>query len=291
MHCIFKMLTLLLTLSSLLAHASDRDHALPWKVAKAKDSCSLSAALSESSDIRFIAEAGNKPVLRINTAFRNRFTHKGTLSVIAPPWREHQPVVVNSRVFKPASQLTFNTGIQQTLDAMADGEWIQISLTNDEGNTWSTDISSISIANKLNEFNNCRNLLPPLSLSHINDTVILYGSNSLIPTISGKWHVRQIIDYLKYDKTITAITIDGHTDRTGNHLSNLRISKQRSEYVKRILLKAGIKADMITHVRGHGSRYPLNVGRTAAQRQANRRVEVKLLRIPPPPKPEELDWS
>lgn len=74
----------------------------------------------------------------------------------------------------------------------------------------------------------------------------------------------------------TAIEITGHTDSTGSLSFNQTLSEQRADSVKYALQTRGIAAGRI-HSSGKGPRYPVASNDTAEGRQANRRVELKLL--------------
>lgn len=70
--------------------------------------------------------------------------------------------------------------------------------------------------------------------------------------------------------TSTAITVEGHTDASGNAERNLALSQARANAVKKILVRLGAKADSVT-VSGAGSTKPVDE-KVAAK---NRRAEVR----------------
>ena len=74
----------------------------------------------------------------------------------------------------------------------------------------------------------------------------------------------------------TAIEITGHTDSTGSLSFNQTLSEQRADSVKYALLSRGISSGRI-HSSGKGPRLPVASNDTAKGKQANRRVELKLL--------------
>lgn len=78
----------------------------------------------------------------------------------------------------------------------------------------------------------------------------------------------------EFDKT--AIQIVGHTDSTGSMGFNQTLSEQRAGSVKLALQARNIASGRI-HASGMGPRAPLATNDTAEGRQANRRVELKLL--------------
>lgn len=70
----------------------------------------------------------------------------------------------------------------------------------------------------------------------------------------------------------TVVTVEGHTDSQGSDAYNEKLSQQRAEAVKQVLItKFGIAADRIT-AKGFGESKPVADNATAAGREENRRV-------------------
>lgn len=72
------------------------------------------------------------------------------------------------------------------------------------------------------------------------------------------------------------MSIEGHTDSTGNEKTNIQLSQARAETVKKYLIDKGIDAARLQSI-GYGSAKPLTTNETAEGRKINRRVELKLL--------------
>jgi outer membrane protein OmpA-like peptidoglycan-associated protein len=70
------------------------------------------------------------------------------------------------------------------------------------------------------------------------------------------------------------VEIQGHTDATGGHRANLRLSRARADEVRRLLLIRGVRREQIV-TRGVGADRPLGDNRSAAGRALNRRVELR----------------
>lgn len=70
----------------------------------------------------------------------------------------------------------------------------------------------------------------------------------------------------------TVVTVEGHTDSQGSDAYNEKLSQQRAEAVKQVLItKFGIAADRVT-AKGYGESKPVGDNNTAAGREENRRV-------------------
>ncbi len=72
------------------------------------------------------------------------------------------------------------------------------------------------------------------------------------------------------------VRIEGHTDSSGSNELNLRLSQQRADAVKALLIKNGIDAKMIEAV-GMGEELPIAENVTKAGKAKNRRVEIIIL--------------
>ncbi len=72
------------------------------------------------------------------------------------------------------------------------------------------------------------------------------------------------------------VRIEGHTDSSGSNELNLRLSQQRANAVKALLIKNGIDAKQINAV-GMGEELPIAENTTKAGKAKNRRVEIIIL--------------
>lgn len=79
---------------------------------------------------------------------------------------------------------------------------------------------------------------------------------------------------LLIDKNFS-LKLAGHTDNTGSKDLNMRLSKDRAESIKSYLVSKGANASRI-EATGYGQNQPIASNKTAAGRQANRRVEFTL---------------
>ncbi|HNQ00543.1 MAG TPA: OmpA family protein, partial [Bacteroidia bacterium] len=70
------------------------------------------------------------------------------------------------------------------------------------------------------------------------------------------------------------LSVEGHTDNTGNPEKNVTLSQKRCESVKNYLVSKGIDANRLTAT-GYGDTRPIADNKTADGRAKNRRVELK----------------
>ena len=87
--------------------------------------------------------------------------------------------------------------------------------------------------------------------------------------------IDKLADFLKaYPKR--NVMIEGHSDNLGHEDFNVRLSQQRADAVRDLLVARGIAAQRI-RTRGHGPKFPVVDNDSATGRQQNRRVEVLVL--------------
>ncbi|WOK37879.1 OmpA family protein [Sphingomonas sp. C3-2] len=76
----------------------------------------------------------------------------------------------------------------------------------------------------------------------------------------------------------TYIDVYGHTDSTGNDTINIPLSQNRAQAVASYLTQRGVVAARIG-TQGFGSSQPVATNDTPVGRQANRRVEIKIVPV------------
>lgn len=74
------------------------------------------------------------------------------------------------------------------------------------------------------------------------------------------------------------IRLEGHTDRLGGRESNLILSRNRVEEIKKFLTGRGIN-DKRIQTKAYGGSRPISTENTEESRQLNRRVEVRILKM------------
>jgi outer membrane protein OmpA-like peptidoglycan-associated protein len=73
------------------------------------------------------------------------------------------------------------------------------------------------------------------------------------------------------------IQLEGHTDNSGDAKTNMKISEDRVEVVKKYLVLKGISKDRVK-TKAFGGTKPLSNDRSAKAHSLNRRVEMRVLK-------------
>lgn len=84
----------------------------------------------------------------------------------------------------------------------------------------------------------------------------------------------RIADVLKKNPHLS-FEVAGHTDSTGNHQANVKLSQQRADSVRQYLIDQGVSADRLS-AKGYGPDKPVATNATSKGRRMNRRVELML---------------
>lgn len=96
------------------------------------------------------------------------------------------------------------------------------------------------------------------------------GSDRILP--ASEPVLTDVLAILMSAEDVTRVRIEGHTDDRGSDRGNLRLSRARAASVLRWLEAHGLPRERL-EAWGCGELHPLATGRSAAIRQANRRVE------------------
>ena len=107
------------------------------------------------------------------------------------------------------------------------------------------------------------------------DTLRIYFpfDKSQLTTLAEEEINRFVTDY-KAGNGSNSLIIRGHCDAIGSQTYNDQLSDRRANTVHRYLIEKGVPSTAVSFVRGFGETVPLNTNATAAERQANRRVEI-----------------
>ena len=104
------------------------------------------------------------------------------------------------------------------------------------------------------------------------------GSDKLLPVSFPL--LDQVAQVMVDNPQIELVEIQGHTDSTGAAAYNRTLSNKRAESVKRYLTEHGVARARLT-AKGFGPDMPVASNDTAEGREANRRVEFKILKQGP----------
>jgi len=120
----------------------------------------------------------------------------------------------------------------------------------------------------------------PMNFEQVKQAQIGFPGNGVDLDAPARAKLQVIAEFLKADPTVNHIELDGHSDNSGNRLTNRDMSRRRALAVMDFFKTQGVQEKQIT-LRFHGERYPLVPNTNAANRARNRRVNIQLERVAP----------
>lgn len=253
-----------------------------WAVAGDRFECRLSQRVDGYGEAMFVRRAGERPVFELSALSTLMRPGPAQLYNDAPPWMpgtRAQPLgqgVIGSGAtvlrlpYQQAGQMLAGLaqGLQPTiLRSSASNSGLQVTVV----------VSSVGYQRAWNEFQACAEGLLPMNIDQITRTPIGFPSAGSTLNDDAQRMLDVALEYIKADPQLVGIRLDGHSDNSGDRLSNRELSRQRVLAVEAYLLAAGVDESMIS-TRFHGERYPVVSNATAAGRAKNRRVMLSLER-------------
>ena len=111
-----------------------------------------------------------------------------------------------------------------------------------------------------------------LTIGVLNELDISYKTNSYELDSSDYPYIDQLLKWLDDNKKLS-IEIRGHTDNIGSSSSNLLLSKNRAESVRKYLIGKGVNPSRIVS-KGFGETIPIDNNDSEIGRAKNRRTEI-----------------
>lgn len=107
------------------------------------------------------------------------------------------------------------------------------------------------------------------------DIKFFFDKTDIVPGTDRE--LRNVILFMKKYPSVK-LEISGHTDEMGSFAYNQELSEKRAEKVRQLMIIAGIEPERIIVV-GYGKTHPVASNKTESGRQANRRVEFRIIEL------------
>jgi OOP family OmpA-OmpF porin len=108
----------------------------------------------------------------------------------------------------------------------------------------------------------------------LKDKVVEFRSGSAVLTSGGMITLDAVRPVLRDNSTLD-VEIQGHTDNTGTEATNLALSQERADAVKKYLADKGVAPERMV-ARGYGASRPVADNNNAEGRARNRRIAFSL---------------
>ncbi|MBC3954976.1 MULTISPECIES: OmpA family protein [Pseudomonas] len=285
-----RYLALLSVFASLPAMAisfQTRLESIEWKVEGDQFECRLTQPITDFGVGEFVRRAGEQATFRLKASYNMLGNGSATLLAAAAPWQPGRGDINLGSVRVSNGEIPFNTSYAQAgrlINGLMEGRTPLIRHYSRDGGQMEVRLLPVKFSKAFTEYQACTAKLLPMNFDQVKQAEVGFPGGGIELDAAAKARLDNMVAYLKADPTVNHIELDGHSDNSGNRLTNRDLSRRRALAVMDYLKAQGIPEQQIT-LRFHGERYPLAPNTNNANRARNRRVNVHLERVAPEERP------
>jgi len=288
-----RYLTLLTLFASLPAGAltfQTRMENIAWMVEGDQFECRLIQPIEGFGSGEFVRRAGEQPVFQLRSDSNVLGAGTASLLAAAAPWQPGRGDINLGSVRMARTGVLFSSSQGQAsrlINGLLDGRSTVVrNYTGEAGRPMEVRVLPVSFAKAYSDYQVCASKLLPMNYDQVRQTQVGFPGGGTDLDASARARLDVILDYMKADPTVNHIELNGHSDNSGNRLTNRDLSRRRALAVADYFKAHGLTEEQIT-VRFHGEQYPLVKNNSAANRARNRRVNIELDRVSVVEKPVE----
>jgi outer membrane protein OmpA-like peptidoglycan-associated protein len=258
-----------------------------WTVEGDKFECRLTQPITDFGSGEFVRRAGEQATFRLNSDNAMIGGGSATLLAAAAPWQPGRGDINLGAVQIGSGNVLFNSSHVQAgrlISGLMDGRSPVVRHYSGDGRVSEVRLLPVKFNKAFNEYQGCVAKLLPKNFEQIRQSRIGFPGEGIELDAQARAQLQMMLAFMQADPTVNHIELDGHSDNSGNRLTNRDLSRRRALAVMEFFKANGVQASQIT-LRFHGERYPLAPNTTAANRAKNRRVIVQLARVAPIEKP------
>nr|WP_207202263.1 MULTISPECIES: OmpA family protein [unclassified Pseudomonas] len=264
-----------------------RLESIEWTVEGDKFECRLTQPITDFGSGEFVRRAGEQATFRLKSFNPMQGGGSATLLAAAAPWQPGRGDINLGAVKAGSGGVMFNSSQVQAgrlINGLLDGRSPVVRHYSREGGVSEVRLLPVKFSKAYSDYQSCTAKLLPMNYEQVKQAEIGFPGTGTELDAQAKAKLQVILEFLKADPTVNHIELDGHSDNSGNRLTNRDLSRRRALAVLDYLKANGIPESQIT-MRFHGERYPLAPNTNPANRAKNRRVNVHLERVAPVEKP------
>ncbi len=255
-----------------------------WQVKQSELECGLSQPIPEFGEGIFTKKAGEPLAFYLKPFHNPMRPGEAVLISEGPAWKPHVAARTIARVEvtdapvpleveDPYAEIMLSL-LQQGLKPTFETE-DQFSI--EPHQSVKIGLSSANFQQAYLQYVTCLSQLLPVNYRQIARSAIFFTTNKSSLNAEVRQQLDLIIRYIKADKEVKRVYIDGHTDDTGTKRINKNLSKRRSQLVANYFKKSGVSSKLIV-TRYHADKYPALKNDSDLNRARNRRVTIRLER-------------
>nr|WP_232099743.1 OmpA family protein [Pseudomonas putida] len=284
------MLTLFASLPAGALTFQTRMENIAWKVEGDQFECRLIQPIEGFGSGEFVRRAGEQPVFQLRSDSNVLGAGTASLLAAAAPWQPGRGDINLGSVRMARTGVLFSSSQGQAsrlINGLLDGRSTVVrNYTGEAGRPMEVRVLPVSFAKAYSDYQVCASKLLPMNYDQVRQTQVGFPGGGTDLDASARARLDVILDYMKADPTVNHIELNGHSDNSGNRLTNRDLSRRRALAVADYFKAHGLAEEQIT-VRFHGEQYPLVKNNSAANRARNRRVNIELDRVSVVEKPVE----
>lgn len=259
---------------------------IEWKVEGDKFECRLIQPITDFGSGAFVRRAGEQAIFRLNAYNSMLAEGSATLLAAAAPWQPGRGEINLGAVRIGSGQVLFDSSQTQAgrlFRGLLEGRSPLVRHYSREGDVSEVRLLPAKFRQAYGDYQACTAKLLPKNFDQVRQSRIGFSGAGIELDEQAKISLQVMVEYLKADPTVNHVMLDGYSDNTGNRLTNRELSRRRALVVMDYFKEYGLQESQIT-LRFHGEQYPLVPNTSAANRAKNRRVSVRLERVPEPVK-------
>jgi len=260
---------------------------IEWKVEGDQFECRLTQPISDFGSGEFVRRAGEQATFRLKTYGGTLGAGSATLLAAAAPWQPGRGDINLGAVRVGSGDVLFNSSQAQAgrlFTGLLEGRSPTVRHYGREGGYSEIRLLPVKFNKAYSDYQLCTTKLLPMNYDQVRQTEVGFLGGGIELDAAAKKKLSVILAFMKADPTVNHVELNGHSDNSGNRLTNRDVSRRRALAVMDYFKANGIQESQIT-MRFHGESYPLAPNTNAANRARNRRVNIQLERVAAPEKP------
>ncbi|MEG5264099.1 OmpA family protein [Pseudomonas sp. JDS28PS106] len=281
------LLSVFVSVPAMAISFQTRLESIEWKVEGDQFECRLSQPITDFGAGEFVRRAGEQATFRLKASYAALGSGSATLLAAAAPWQPGRGDINLGSVRVGNGEIPFNTSQAQAgrlINGLMEGRTPLIRHHSRDGGTLEVRLLPVKFSKAFADYQACTAKLLPMNFDQVKQSEVGFPGGGIELDAKAKARLDTMVAYLKADPTVNHIELDGHSDNSGNRLTNRDLSRRRALAVMDYFKAQGIPEEQIT-LRFHGERYPLVPNTSNANRARNRRVNVHLERVAPDERP------
>ncbi|WP_339232896.1 OmpA family protein [Pseudomonas sp. FSL L8-0168] len=260
---------------------------IEWKVEGDQFECRLTQPISDFGSGEFVRRAGEQATFRLKTYGGTLGAGSATLLAAAAPWQPGRGDINLGAVRVGSGDVLFNSSQAQAgrlFTGLLEGRSPTVRHYGRQGGYSEIRLLPVKFNKAYSDYQLCTTKLLPMNYDQVRQTEVGFPGGGIELDAAAKKKLSVILAFMKADPTVNHVELNGHSDNSGNRLTNRDVSRRRALAVMDYFKANGIQESQIT-MRFHGESYPLAPNTNAANRARNRRVNIQLERVSAPEKP------